>query len=279
MSGAISLADWIGRGETADDILAPGPALALWALLDHPPPVEPPTHLPPLGHWLYGWNRPRQSDLGADGHERLGRFLPPVDLPRRMWAGSRVVFHRPLAIGGPLRRQSTIADIAAKEGRSGRLVFVTVRHRLFDRAADPAIEETQDIVYRGPAKPGDAPAPLAPPAGADWRRIVTPDPVLLFRYSALTFNAHRIHIDRAYARQVEGYPGLVVQGPLTATLLLDLFLRQRPGLAVREFSFRGLAPLFEGQAIALGGKAKPAGADLWALSADGRLAMTAEARI
>lgn len=275
----MNLADWIGRGEMMDDLLAPGPTLALRALLDHPPPLEPPTHLPPLFHWLYGWNRPRQSDLGEDGHERLGRFLPPVDLPRRMWAGSRVVFHRPLAIGGPLRRQSTIAAIAAKEGRTGRLVFVTVHHRLFDGAVDPAIEETQDIVYRDAAKPGQAPAPSPSPVGADWQRIVTPDPVLLFRYSALTFNAHRIHVDRAYARQAEGYPGLVVQGPLTATLLLDLLLRQRPGLAVREFSFRGLAPLFEGQAIALCGTASPVGADLWALSADGRLAMTAEARI
>jgi 3-methylfumaryl-CoA hydratase len=272
--------DWIGRAETADDILAPGPALALQALLDHPPPAGPLAHLPPLFHWLYGWNRPRQSELGEDGHERLGRFLPPVDLPRRMWAGGRVVWRRRLAMGGPIRRHSTVADVAAKEGRAGRLVFVTVRHCLFDAGADPAIEETQDIVYRGPPQQGAvAPAPPLPGDEAAWQRTVTPDPVMLFRYSALTFNAHRIHLDRAYAQDVEGYPGRVVQGPLTATLLLDLFQRQRPDAVPLEFSFKGLAPLFEGRPIELCGQATAEGADLWALTPEGGLAMTATVKV
>ncbi len=220
-----ALRRWIGRTETATDHASLAPLAALSATLDRddPPPAEGEA-IPPLWHWLYFLPRPRASALGPDGHARRGDFLPPVPLPRRMWAGSRLQFLAPLRAGQALQRQSLIDDVRLKQGRAGPLVFVQVRHQI-EAEGRLAIVEHHDIVYRGlpaagaPAEPAaqgaaDAPAAATPPAPeAAWRRRVEPDDVLLFRYSALTFNSHRIHYDRRYVTQVEGYPGLIVHGP------------------------------------------------------------------
>jgi len=240
-----SLQAWVGRTEQRDDIASAAQVDALNALLDHDlPEPRPGDALPPLAHWLHFTPRARQGALGGDGHAERGGFLPPVGLPRRMWAGGELVFHRPLRIGHAMYRRSRIAALRHTQGRSGALVFVTVEHLLGD-AQGLAITERQDLVFREP--PLDTqPAPepqAAPPSGLFSRRI-QPDPVLLFRYSALTFNGHRIHYDQPYATGVEGYPGLLVHGPLIATLLVDLVQRHWPAATLRRFSFRAMRPLF-----------------------------------
>jgi 3-methylfumaryl-CoA hydratase len=272
----LNLQAWVGRIETAHDVAAAGPIARLAALLDHdgPPPWSQ-GEVPPLGHWLYFLPDARQRDLGPDGHPARGGFLPPVELPRRMWAGSRIAFHHPVPLGAALDRRSTLASVERKSGRSGELVFVSVEHEIAS-GGRTLITDRHDIVFRGAASaPAAASAKTAPPA-ADFSRTVEPDPVLLFRYSALTFNGHRIHYDRDWCRDAEGYPGLVVHGPLTATLLADLFLRRHPGARVAGFSFRGRSPLFDGRPFALCGRDRPGGAELWALGPDGEVAMTAE---
>ena len=239
---------WIGRSETVRDRIGATPVNALNATLDHPAmPVEAGTPLPPLWHWLYFLPLHRQSEIGPDGHARRGGFLPPVPLPRRMWAGSQFEFRAPVRVGDTVERTSTIADVTVKEGRTGTLVFVKVRHELFcNGAAEPAIVEFHDIVYREAKKPGDvATPPKLAPAKSGWERKWVPDDVLLFRYSALTFNGHRIHYDRRYVTEVEGYPGLIVHGPLIATLLLDLLRHQRPQAEVARYEFRAVRPVFD----------------------------------
>jgi len=270
------LKGWIGRQERAADHAAPPPLAGLAALLDHAEPPWRAGEAPPLSHWLYFLPRARQSEIDIDGHPKRGGFLPPVDLPRRMFAGARFAFHAPIMIDAAMARVSTIADVAEKIGASGRMVFVTVRHEVFADGV-PALTEEQDIVYRAAAKPDAAPVVATPDARApDAVRTIRPDPVLLFRYSALTFNGHRIHYDRDYARDVEGYPGLVVHGPLIATLLMDHFLRAHPGAAVTHFSFRARRPLFDTAPFDLCLKKKSGGAELWARDAAGAAAMTAE---
>ncbi|MDR6832536.1 MULTISPECIES: MaoC family dehydratase N-terminal domain-containing protein [unclassified Sphingopyxis] len=268
---------WIGRSETRYDIATAAPQVGLAALLDHD--TAPPETVPPLGHWLYFLPCARQSAIGDDGHPRRDDdgLLPPVPLPRRMWAGGRVEFLAPIAVGAALTRVTTIAAIRAKCGASGDLLFVTLQH---DIAADgtPAIREEQDLVYRAPAAalaPAVSPTPVEPEP-ADAVRRVTSDPVLLFRYSALTFNAHRIHYDRDYARNVEGYSGLVVQGPLIATLLIDHARREMPGLTPARFSFRAEAPLIDGAPFDLCLTRQGGGARLWTRDASGRPTMQAE---
>ncbi len=269
--------DWVGRSETRHDIATAAPLVGLAALLDLD--AAPPATVPLLGHWLYFLPDARQSAIGDDGHPRRnnGGLLPPVPLPRRMWAGGRVEFLAPIAVGAALTRVTTIAAIRAKRGASGDLVFVTLQH---DIAADgiPAIREEQDLVYRAAATASAAPSapPPVEPEPADAVRRVTADPVLLFRYSALTFNAHRIHYDRDYARKVEGYAGLVVHGPLIATLLIDHARRELPGLTPRHFSFRAEAPLIDGAPFDLCLSREGNSARLWARDAGGRTTMRAE---
>jgi 3-methylfumaryl-CoA hydratase len=201
--------------------------------------------LPPLWHWFFFLPRVAQSQLGPDGHPQRGGFMPPIDLPRRMFAGARARFFRPLAIGEWARRQSIIRDVSEKAGRTGRLAFVTVRHQI-EQAGAICIEEEQDIVYREAGAPVAAPErrEAPPPPAGSWSRMITPDPTLLFRFSALTFNAHRIHYDRDYATTGEGYPALVIQGPLVAILLMEL-VRVNSPRSLSTFTFRGLAPLFD----------------------------------
>jgi len=271
---------WIGRSETLHDEVQPTPVAALTATLDHPPmEVRPGTPLPPLWHWLYFLPLHRQSEIGPDGHARRGGFLPPVPLPRRMWAGSQFEFRSPIRVGDRIERTSTIDDVSSKSGRTGALVFVKVRHEVrCNDAAEPALIEFHDIVYREAQRPGDAgPPPQAPPAEPTWRRGIEPDPVLLFRYSALTFNGHRIHYDRRYVSEVEGYPGLVVHGPLIATLLLDLLRRERPRVDVATFRFRAVRPTFDGHPFHVNGvpSADGGAVHLWASDHEGWLTMDA----
>ncbi|MBU9340854.1 acyl-CoA dehydrogenase [Burkholderia multivorans] len=269
---------WIGRREDSVDRITPAPIRLLRATLDDAEPSALPDALPPLWHWLYFLPGERQSNIGTDGHARRGGFLPPVALPRRMWAGGRLQFLRPLAVDTPIQRRSTIANVQSKSGRSGQLVFVTVLHEIGD-AQGVAIREEQDIVYRDAPPPAAAgtPAPAAQPAPTDeqYSRIVTPDPVLLMRFSALTFNGHRIHYDRPYAMEEEGYPGLVVHGPLIAMLLMEELRRRHPGKTIRAFDFKAVSPLFDTAPFTVNGKLEGHTARVWARGPQGQLAMQA----
>lgn len=237
---------WVGKTEIVTDEIAVSPATAAAATLDDPESrFQRGMPLPPLWQWFYFLPRAPQSRLSSDGHPERGGFIPPIALPRRMFAGARMRFHRPLVIGTPAERRGTIRDVSQKDGRSGRLAFVTVGYEFYQDGA-LCIEEEQDIVYREAGTPALAlaqgPLPVLPEGS--WSSMVTPTPTLLFRFSALTFNAHRIHYDRPYATEVEGYPGLVVHGPLTAILLMELVRRHAEG-GVQRFEFRGQAPLFD----------------------------------
>ena len=278
---------WIGRSETGHDTISAAPVAALGATLDHTAAdVTAGMPLPPLWHWLYFLPMHRQSEIGPDGHPRRGGFLPPIALPRRMWAGSQLEFRSPIRIGDRVTRISTIDEVKTKEGRSGALVFVNVRHEIrCNDSVEPALVEFHDIVYRE-AQRADEAASLAPsrspvtqpaPAGARWQREVVPDAVLLFRYSALTFNGHRIHYDRSYVTDVEGYPGLIVHGPLIATLLLDLLWRERPEADVAAFSFKAVRPTFDLHPFQLNGEPQADGKSirLWATDHEGLLTMDA----
>ncbi|MFT4195058.1 MaoC family dehydratase N-terminal domain-containing protein [Ottowia sp.] len=270
---------WVGRTEESADQITATPIRLMQATLDAAHPAALPPHLPPLWHWLYFLPGERQSNIGPDGHPRRGGFLPPVSLPRRMWAGGRLQLLRPLAVGEAVRRVSLIKSVNTKEGRSGQLVFVTVRHEV-SGAGGVAIREEQDIVYRDAPAPGaPVPQPAAAPTDEHHSRTITPDPVLLMRYSALTFNGHRIHYDRPYAMQEEGYPGLVVHGPLIATLLMEELRRAHPARAVRSFEFKAMSPLFDTAPFSVNGKVEGGRASLWARGPQGQLAMQASADI
>ena len=275
------LRGWVGRTQVAEDVIAPQPAARLSATLDRPEPApQPGAALPPLWHWLYFLEAAPASALTADGHCERGALLPPVPLPRRMWAGSRFTFLRPLSIGSTARRESRCESVTGKQGRSGELVFVTLRHTITG-ADGPAIEEEQDLVFRAAPSPSAAPRSPEPAPEGPWQRQVRPDPVLLFRFSALTFNGHRIHYDHTYATGVEGYPGLVVHGPLIATLMLDLLRRQAPRAEVRRFAVRVRRPIFDTGPFTLGGDPgeNSAACRLWATDNDGWLAADGEVEL
>lgn len=269
--------DWIGRTAVVEDTVDAGRARAMEATLDRTPALQPGDPLPPLWHWLYFWEPAPASTLGRDGHAARGGFLPPIELPHRMWAGGRLRFHRPLALGGRAQRTSTLGQVTEKQGRSGPLAFVTVHHAIADDIG-VCLEEEQDIVYRGPRPAATRPRREAAPEAAAWRRRVQPDPVLLFRYSALTFNGHRIHYDQPYATAHEGYPGLVVHGPLLATLLVDLLLREGGRPAPAGFDFRATQPVFDTAGFELAGRPENGSARLWVADSEMRVAMHAEAR-
>lgn len=272
------LRQWIGTTERRVDVVTPRLAEGLAAVLDLPSPLLQPGAVAPLGlHWLLAPAVAPMREIGADGHPARGGFMPPVPLPRRMWAGSRTAFRDALRIGDEVRRTSRVAEVALKEGRRGPLLFVTVDHD-YETGRGPALGERQDIVYH--ALPPALPEPVTgrdagSPDGADLR---TADAVLLFRYSALTFNGHRIHYDRAYAVERESYPGLVVHGPLQATWLLHRAASRRDGLAPSTFAFRGLEPLIEDEPFRLRDEAGAAGGlDLWVETAGGRRTLRATA--
>jgi 3-methylfumaryl-CoA hydratase len=271
------LRDWIGRRETREDVISAAPAAAMAATLDHDAAPLPGEELPPLWHWLYFVAPARQSAIGTDGHPARAGLLPPVPLPRRRLASSRLEFHRPLLVGTPVRRDSTIVSVQHEKGPGGDLVVVVVRHEINDLAGR-VVDEEQHHVYRG-AAPATPAGLQAADRVATWRRVVHPDPVLLFRYSALTFNGHRIHYDRPYAVETEGYPGLVLQIPLVATLLVDELRASHPGARVSEFAFRALRPLFEGAPVTIAGQPSDSANvwSVWASDVNGNIAMEADA--
>lgn len=273
-----ALRQWIGRSEVEEDVISEAPARLLAATLNRERAPRRGENLPSLWHWLYFLPAARRSDLGEDGHAARGGFMPPVPLPRRMWAGSRIEFRLPLGIGEPVRRRATIADVASKTGRSGALVFVRVKYEI-EGPRGVAVVEDRDIVFRGIDAGGAAAQPPAAPEGGQWSESVVPDPVLLFRYSALTFNSHRIHYDERYARDVEGYPGLVVTGPLIATLLVEASLARASGRAIRRLAFRSMGPLFVGEPFTVAGRRENGHLELWAANARDRLAMSAQAEL
>ncbi len=278
------LQGWVGKTETLLDDITAASLRGLAATLDRddPPPVAG-TAVPPLWHWLYFLPQPRRSEIGPDGHAKRGGFLPPVPLPRRMWAGGRLEWlqNNPLMLGDAVRRVSRIESVTHKAGRSGDLVFVLVKHEVHN-AQGLALTEEHDIVYRTNPQAGD-PVPAPQPAAKDaaWTETVTPDDVLLFRYSALTFNGHRIHYDRKYAIEVEGYHGLIVHGPLIATLLLDLLRNKLPGARVMQFQFRAVRPVFDISPFKLHGKPSSDGKTvaLWTEDHEGWLTMQATATL
>ncbi len=272
---------WIDQTELVHDVATVVPLRALSATLDRDDPdIDLGYEVPPCWHWLYFLPLHQQSQIGPDGHAKRGGFLPPVPLPRRMWAGSRIEFHAPMLAGQAISRTSRIADVRMKEGRTGPLVFVNVHHQIH-ADAQLAIHEEHDIVYRNMPQP-DEPAPqgIAAKLQPSWTREIRPDDVLLFRYSALTFNGHRIHYDRRYVTETEGYPGLIVHGPLIATLLLDLLRRQLPSARVRRFAFKAIKPIFDTTHFTLCGRMEnDTTVRLWAVTPDGHMAMDATADI
>lgn len=276
------LKTWVGRQEVLLDTVTAAPVRALSATLDREdPPPQAGDRLPALWHWLYFFPAARQSQIGSDGHPQRGGFLPPVPLPRRMWAGGRLEWLQPLELGQQIKRISTIQSLSHKAGRSGDLVFVLVRHEIHGPEG-LALSEEHDIVYRPMASVNDKPVdPTPSPAEAEWQKVIAPDEVLLFRYSALTFNGHRIHYDRKYVTEDEGYPGLVVHGPLIATMLVDLFRQNMPGKSLSKFEFRAIRPTFDIHRFVVKGQPQPDGKtiNLWAEDHEGWLTMQATATL
>ena len=276
------LKQWVGRSETRNDTITPTPIDALNALLDRDDPgASAGDAVPPLWHWLYFLPIVRSSRVGPDGHPLRGDFLPPVPLPRRMIAGGRIDYPGQLRVGDTVTRHAQILSVDHKAGRTGDLVFVTVRNELTTPRGTALIEE-QDIVYRNvsPSPGAASPAPSAQlaPAGHLWDRKFTPDEVILFKFSALTFNGHRIHYDHPYVTQVEGYPGLIVHGPLIAILLADLVRRHAAQRAVQRFTYRALNPTFHTAPFFLCGMPEGEnGVALWSKSVEGIVAMQANA--
>jgi len=286
------LRSWVGRREVRLDRVTEMPVKAMMATLDLDlPQTLSEFALPPLWHWLYFLSCTASSDLASDGHARKGGFLPPVPLSRRMWAGGRIEFIAPIRVGDSIKRVSSIADVQHKTGASGELVFVTLHHDIY---ADEQllIHERQDLVYREAPRADAPPSRQIPaPLSAQWSQSIDPTPALLFRYSALTFNAHRIHYDRDYAIQVDGYSDLVVHGPLVATLLTKLIADKLPDTRIEDFEYRGVRPLMAGAVFDVEAKlAKKSGSaeaaipnrqviQLWAKDAEGGLTMNAEATI
>lgn len=271
---------WIGRKQTARDRVIASPVARLAATLDRDDPwpgLGAP--VPPGWHWLFFLEAVPLHAIGPDGHAARGEFLPPVPLPRRMYAGGRMRFLQPIRIGDTIERTAEIADVALKRGRTGPLAFCTVRHTVAAGAGVSVLED-QNLVYRDAAKPGDViTPPEPPPEGAEFGRTIEPNPVMLFRFSALTFNGHRIHYDRPYATATEGYPGLIVHGPLLAILLLDLIRRERPEARVTEYNFRSFRPVFDIGPFRIAGKSMGDGLLLWSEDNTGALAMRAEAKL
>ena len=270
------LRSWIGREDDADDVVTPDLALKYHATFDFggdaPEQGEVAAR---LIHFCLAPLIVPTARLGADGHPERGGFLPPVPLPRRMWAGGEITFHDDLRVGDTVRRRSRIADVVLKEGRTGPLCFVTVAHRI-EASGALILEERQDIVYRGLDTPSSKTKAPTPAEQGAYRRPMKASPPLLFRYSALTFNGHRIHYDRRYVTEVEGYPGLIVHGPLQAALLHD-YAAEIFGRPPKRFAFRGLSPLFDDDAFSLNATREGATLKLWTAKQDGPICMSAEA--
>jgi len=274
-------AEWLGRSETVRDTASRLVASRMAGLLDRAAPVDG-DPWPPAWTWALFWPAMPHSEAGPDGHPARGEFLPPVHLPRRMWAGSTIAIEKPLVVGEEVCRTSTIVNIVEKTGRSCALVFVTVDH-VIEGTAGGLMRESQRIAYREaatPGSPGSTPqAGSGPGFEPQWQDRVEPDALLLFQYSAVTYNTHRIHYDYPYATEVEGYPGLVVHGPLTATLLMELLSKNLPGRAVSSFNITAMRPLFAIAPFELAGRQDGDRFQLVALNAANEIAMQIEGRL
>jgi 3-methylfumaryl-CoA hydratase len=270
------LRQWIGRSSEASDIVTAQLVKGLRATLFMEIGVPKPGDAAPFtAHWCLAQPVFPMSELGPDGHPARGGFLPPVPLPRRMWAGGELEFFEPLRVGDEMTRTSRIADVTMKTGSSGALCFVSVDH-LITTPRGTALRERQDIVYRDisatqPSAPAKPPAP--PPPSAQHRESHMADAVLLFRYSALTFNGHRIHYDRDYVTKVEGYPGLIFHGPMQAAFLVEFAARLHGGAAPKKFSYRGVQPLFEGSEFSVNANNSGTGMELWTANSAGQPTM------
>ncbi|MBV4484563.1 MaoC family dehydratase N-terminal domain-containing protein [Pseudomonas sp. SWRI153] len=263
---AFDFSAWIGRRQECHDRISFTLVKRIAATLSEPAP-KPDEPLPPLWHWAFFQEPVMAEQLGPDGHPALGDFLPPAHNRNRMWAGSRIEFFQPLRVEAEVTCVSTILNVEEKHGRTGSLLFVTVRHEYF-QDGQRALQDDQDIVYREPTPPKLSTADTL--AQGQWQEQVEPSATLLFRYSAVTFNGHRIHYDWPYVTETEGYPGLVVHGPLIATLNLRAFTRAHPDARLHRFSFRGVRPLISAQAFSVGGRVTQNGvAQVWAGNAAG----------
>jgi 3-methylfumaryl-CoA hydratase len=268
---------WVGKQETLEDDITLFPAKALAAALDKDWLPKKGDALPPFWEWLYFLATPKASATGVDGHPEKGGFLPPVPLPRRMWAAGEAEYHQSLIIGEPARRISTIESIDFKKGSTGPLIFVVVKHEIFQHN-QLCITETQNLVYREQPD-AEAPQPPAkqPPENADFSREIIPNPVLLYRFSALTYNGHRIHYDRTYAMKEELYPALVVHGPLLVTMLLDLKQAELPDSRIKRIKFRAVRPTFDLHPFILEGKRNKTTLSFWSKDHEGALCMSLDA--
>ena len=269
------LRQWIGRTNEVSDIvtaqLTKGLRATLFQEIGEPKPGDA---APFTTHWCLGQAVYPMSELGPDGHPTRGGFLPPVPLPRRMWAGGELEFVDALRVGDVATRSSRISDVTMKTGSTGVLCFVSVQHEV-TTSRGVAIRERQDIVYRdvsGTAQAAPAKSPPPPPV-AQHRETHVSDPVLLFRYSALTFNGHRIHYDRDYVTKVEGYPGLIFHGPLQASFIVELAAKLHGGQPPKKLSYRGVQPLFEGSEFSINANTSDSGMELWIANAEGQPTM------
>jgi 3-methylfumaryl-CoA hydratase len=266
---------YVGRSRAEHDVVTASQAQAMAALLDRDPAeFRVGVALPEYWHWIYFKPIVPQSNLGTDGHPRRGTFLPPIALPRRMWAGGRLQFLQPIGIDDEIGRRTEILSVKEKDGRSGKLVVLKLRH-LISNASGPCVDEQQDLVYCEIPKPDQTSRqPTLPPDDLDWQETFTPNAVILFRFSALTFNSHRIHYDYPYVTQVEGYRGLVVHGPLTALLLLEAAKRHATPAPI-SYEYRAIGPLFNDEPITLAGRTKTDAteSEIWAVGPTGAVAM------
>jgi 3-methylfumaryl-CoA hydratase len=275
------LNQWLGKEQVVEAVISADTANLMQATLNRDPSLKTGDELPPAWNWLYFHEPIRADNLDVEGHAQLGGFMPPISFgndepPRRMWAGGKFVFNRSILLGDQATKRSTVKSITPKEGRSGRLVFVMVEHELLVDGECCLLEE-QTIVYREPVQSsGGAVVAKPAPMDGEFSAAYHPDPIMLFRYSALTFNSHRIHYDVDFCRNHEGYPDLVVQGPLTATPLLDLFYHQFPDKRIVGFEYRGRSPLFSPHPFTVHGKAD---GQAWASDHIGGLAMSAQVSV
>ena len=275
------LTGWIGRSRTTRDTISAGQLAKIAATFDCPAPASDKTaSLPPGWHWAFFPDITPLSGIGRDGHQALGEFLPPVPLPRRMWASGNLKINRPLGIGETVDKTSTILSVEEKQGRTGHLVFVRVGHE-FSGNRGGSMQEEHQIVYREAPDPDAVPPPpMLPPHEPDRSVSLTASAVQLFRYSAITFNSHRIHYDVDFCRDEEGYDGLIIHGPLTATLLMELACSQAPGRLLKSFSFRALSPLTHVHQFSLHVfETAEKHYSVWACNQRGELAMTGEAEL
>jgi 3-methylfumaryl-CoA hydratase len=274
--GTVDLQNWVGKKEEKRDRIDTTPIKALALTLnDKELKVEEGNPLPEIWYWLYFLPMVPMSEVGVDGHPKRGGFLPPISLERRMWASSRLRFHQDLIIGEEISKNSEIVKVSEKEGKTGRMVFVTVKHSIQSQRG-VAVEEEQDIVYLPMPKSYVQPAPNPVPVDLQWKEEYPINPVFLFRFSALTFNGHRIHYDWRYATEVEKYPGLVVHGPLQALLLFESAKKNNPDKKPMSYNFRAVRPIFEFDKVYLCGKAKPDGShDLYTANTENNIGMQA----